>query len=116
MQIGTGVANQVVYMPPGGLSQQPYATLMGRPVMPVEYCATLGTVGDIILIDLSQWVLAKKRGGPQAAATAHLYFNTDEQAFRLVFRVDAQPWWASALTPYKGSNTQSCAVTLATRA
>lgn len=115
MQIGTGVANQVVYMPPGGLSQAPYATLMGRPVLPVEYCATLGTVGDIILVDLSQWVTAVKSGGPQSAVSMHLYFNTDEQAFRVTYRVDSQPWWAAALTPYKGSATQSCAVTLATR-
>ena len=71
MQIGTGVANQVVYMPPGGLSSAPYATLMGRPVLPVEYCATLGTVGDIILADLSQWVSAVKGGGPKNAVSMH---------------------------------------------
>lgn len=116
MQIGTGVANQVVYMPPGGLSQNPYATLMGRPVVPVEYCATLGTVGDIILVDLSQWATAVKSGGPKQAVSMHLYFDRDEQAFRVTYRLDSRPWWASALTPYKGSNTQSCAVTLATRA
>lgn len=116
MQIGTGVANQVVYMPPGGLSQAPYATLMGRPVMPVPYCATLGTVGDIILADLSQWVTAVKGGGPKQAVSMHLYFDRDEQAFRVTYRVDSQPWWPAALTPFKGSNTQSPAVTLATRA
>jgi len=115
MQIGTGVANQVVYMPPGGLSQAPYATLMGRPVMPVEFCATLGTVGDIILVDLSQWATAVKGGGPKQAVSTHLYFDRDEQAFRVTYRVDSQPWWPSALTPYKGTATQSCAVTLATR-
>lgn len=116
MQIGTGVANQVVYMPPGGLSQAPYATLMGRPVMPVEYCSTLGTVGDIALIDFSQWVSAVKAGGPTSAVSMHLYFATDENAFRTTYRLDSQPWWNSPLTPYKGSNTQSCAITLATRA
>jgi HK97 family phage major capsid protein len=116
MQIGTGVANQVVYMPPGGLSGAPYATLMGRPVMPVPYCATLGTVGDIILVDLSQWATAVKGGGPKQAVSMHLYFDRDEQAFRVTYRVDSQPWWPAALTPFKGSNTQSCAVTLATRA
>jgi len=115
MQIGTGVANQVVYMPPGGLSAQPYATLMGRPVLPVEYCATLGTVGDIILVDLSQWVAVTKSSGPQSDVSMHFYFDTDQQAFRMVFRIDAQPWWASALTPYKGTATQAPAVTLATR-
>lgn len=116
MQIGTGVANQVVYMPPGGLSAAPYATLMGRPVMPVEYCATLGTVGDIILVDLSQWVTAVKGGGPKSATSMHLYFDTEEMAFRTSYRLDSQPWWSAALTPYRGSNTQSPAVTLATRA
>lgn len=116
LQIGTGVANQLVYMPPGGLSQLPYATLLGKPVIPVEYCATLGTVGDIILVDLSQWVTAVKSGGPKSAVSMHLYFNTDEQAFRVTYRLDSQPWWPAAVTPYKGSNTQSCAVTLATRA
>ncbi len=116
MQIGTGVANQVVYMPPGGLSQAPYATLMGRPVMPVEYCSTLGTVGDIALIDFSQWVSAVKAGGPTSAVSMHLYFATDENAFRTTYRLDSQPWWNSPLTPFKGSNTQSCAITLATRA
>lgn len=116
LQIGTGVANQLVYMPPGGLSQLPYATLLGKPVIPVEYCATLGTVGDIILVDMSQWVTAVKSGGPKSAVSMHLYFNTDEQAFRVTYRLDSQPWWPAAVTPYKGSNTQSCAVTLATRA
>lgn len=116
LQIGTGVANQLVYMPPGGLSQLPYATLLGKPVIPVEYCATLGTVGDIILVDLSQWVTAVKSGGPKSAVSMHLYFNTDEQAFRVTYRLDSQPWWPAAVTPYKGSSTQSCAVTLATRA
>lgn len=116
MQIGTGVSNQVVYMPPGGLSSAPYATLMGRPVIPVEFCSTLGTVGDIILVDLSQWVTAVKGGGPMSAVSMHLYFDTDEMAYRTTWRFDSQPWWNSPLTPFKGSNTQSPAVTLATRA
>ncbi len=115
MQIGTGVANQVVYMPPGGLSAAPYATLMGRPVLPVEYCSTLGTVGDIILWDGSQWVSAVKSGGPKNAVSMHLHFDTDEMAFRTTYRLDSQPWWSAPLTPFKGSNTQSPAVTLATR-
>ncbi len=38
-----GTAGVPVYLPPGGISEKPYATLFGRPVIPVEYCATLGT-------------------------------------------------------------------------
>ena len=40
LAVGTGGAP--VYMPQNGMSASPYATLMGRPVIPVEYCATVG--------------------------------------------------------------------------
>jgi hypothetical protein len=45
----------------------------------------------------------------------HLFFNTDEQAFRTVMRIDVQPWWTAPLTPYQGNNTQSPTIALATR-
>ena len=48
--VGTG--GVPVYLPPGGLSESPYGTLMGKPVVPTEFNATLGTVGDIMLVDL----------------------------------------------------------------
>lgn len=113
MTLGIGTAGVVTYMPPGGLSGKPYATLMGAPVIETEWNATLGTVGDIILADMSQMVSISKT--MEAAQSMHLYFDTDETAFRVTFRLDAQPWWATALTPFKGSATQSCFVTLATR-
>ena len=46
----------------------------------------------------------------------HVKFDTDESTFRFVMRIDGQPERASALTPYKGSNTTSHFVTLQTRA
>jgi hypothetical protein len=51
MVIGTG--GVPVYLPPGGLSHAPFGTLMGRPVMPLEFCETLGTEGDIVLADVA---------------------------------------------------------------
>ena len=114
MTIGTGGAQLASYLPPGGMSQLPYGTLMGRPVMPVEWCSTLGTVGDIVLADLRHYVTATK-GQIESAMSIHLRFDYDESVFRFIFRIDGAPWWTAALTPYKGSNTQSCFVTLATR-
>lgn len=114
IQVGTG--GSTVYMPPGGLSQQPYGTLFGRPVIPIEQAATLGDQGDIMLADLSQYVLIDK-GGMQSASSIHVRFVNDESVFRFVYRVDGQPIWQSALTPYKGSaNTVSPFVTLDARA
>jgi HK97 family phage major capsid protein len=106
MSLGIGAAGVSAYMPPGGLSGKPYSTLMGAPVIEIEWCDTLGTSGDIILADMSQMVSISK-GGMETQSSMHLYFDSDQQAFRTTFRLDAQPWWATALTPYKGTATQS---------
>ncbi len=105
----------LVYMPPGGLSAAPYGTILGRPVVPIEYCATVGDEGDIILADLSQYVVVDK-GGVDQQSSIHVSFTTAETAFRIQYRVDGQPMWTSPLTPYKGTATVSPFVTLAERA
>ncbi len=112
MVIGTG--GVPVYLPPGGLADTPYARLKGRPVIPVEYCPMLGTVGDIILVNLNEYMLID-RGEPQQASSMHVAFTTDETAFRVTYRVDGHLLWKSALTPFKGSNTVGPVVALATR-
>lgn len=114
MTLGTGGSQSIVYMPAGGLSAKPYDTLKGRPVLSVEFCQQLGTEGDLILTDLST-VLSATKGGVAAASSIHLYFLTNEQAFRWVIRIDARPWWTSALTPKNGGPTQSNVVVLETR-
>ena len=114
IQVGTG--GGTIYMPPGGISGQPYGTLFGRPVVAVEQCQTLGDKGDIVLADLSQYLLIEK-SGMQSASSIHVKFTTDETAFRFVYRVDGQPLWEAALTPFTGSaNTLSPFVTLDARA
>ena len=88
---------------------------MGKPVIPIEQCQALGTAGDIILADMSQYVFAYRE--LQTAMSIHVYFTTDRSLFRFVMRVDGQPKLASAITPYKGgsSNSLSDFVTLETR-
>lgn len=107
MSLAVGTAGgQLTYMPPGGLSNAPYATLMGRPVVPIEQCQTLGTAGDVILADFSEYLMIEK-GGIQSASSIHVRFVNDETCFRFVLRIDGQPTWNTTLTPYKGSNTLS---------
>lgn len=113
--IGTGSAAALGYLPPGGLSAKPYATLFGRPVLPVEWCPALGSEGDVILADFRHYVTISK-GMVESALSIHLRFDYDESTFRFIFRVDGRPWWDAPLTPYKGSATQSAFVTLAERA
>lgn len=101
-----------VMMPAGGFSQAPYSTIFGRPLIPCEHSALLGTTGDIALVDLSQYILATKASGVKFDTSIHLYFDYDMTAFRAVYRVDGQPWWLSDLTPYNGGPTQSPFVVL----
>jgi HK97 family phage major capsid protein len=115
MTLGIGTAGVTTFMPPGGLSGAPYASLMGAPVMEVEFASTLGTVGDIALVDLTQ-IVSVTKGGMQSTASMHVYFTTDEQAFRTTYRLGAAPWQHSALTPFQGTNTQSPIVLLESRA
>lgn len=104
-----------VYLPAGGASASPYATLMGRPVIPVESCSTLGTQGDIILADLSQYMTVMKTGGVRSDVSVHLFFDYDVTAYKFSIRIAGMPVWGSAISPANGSNTLSCFVTLDTR-
>ena len=115
MNVAVGTSGQLVFMPPGGASVAPYGSLFGLPIIPTEFNATLGTVGDVILADWSQYKLANK-GGIQSASSMHVQFVTDQMAWRFTSRYDGQATWESALTPFKGTNTQSPFIALATRA
>ena len=108
------IGDKPVYIPAGGLSEKPYGTLFGRPVVPLEQCSAAGEVGDIILADIGQYLLIDK-GGVKAASSIHVRFLYDENVFRFIYRVDGQPIWNKTLTPYKGSATVSPFVTLAKR-
>ena len=115
MTLGIGAAGVPTYLPPGGLSQAPYGTLVGRPLVPTEFNATLGTQGDVIAADLGQ-MLSISKGGVAQAVSMHVQFLTDQVALRLIMRLNAGPWESAPITPFKGTATQSSFVTLDTRA
>lgn len=105
-----------VYMPSGGLADTPYARLKGRPVIPMQPCSQLGTLGDIILTDLTQYMALTKGTGIQEDVSIHLHFDQAIDTFRFIFRVTGQPLWNAVITPENGTNTYSWAVALETRA
>lgn len=113
MVVGTG--GVPVYLPPGGLASSPLATLYGRPVIPVEYCAALGTVGDIMLVDLGRYRVIRQASGPKFATSMHVRFVQGENTYRATYRVDGQPIPRTAITPKNGTNALSPFVALATR-
>ena len=116
LTLGSGTAVILLYRPPGygGNTDLGFGTLMGRPILPIEYCATLGTEGDIILTDLSEYLMIEK-GGVEQSSSMHVRFINDEMTFRWIYRLDGQPTRRTAITPFKGSATQSPYIALATR-
>ena len=108
------VGDKPVYIPAGSMANAPYSTLLGRPVIPLEQCAEVGETGDIILADLSQYLLIDK-GGINTASSIHVRFLYDEAVFRFIYRVDGQPLWHKSLKPFKGDATVSPFVALAPR-
>jgi len=107
-----------VWMATGANSVQasPYGNLLGRPIIVTQHAKTLGTQGDIMLADLTQYQSITKAGGITMATSMHLYFDADAVAFKATFRVDGQPKLAAAVSPANGSNTMSAFVQLDTRA
>lgn len=90
--------------------------IKGRPVIQVEYADTVGTKGDIALVDLSRYRLIRKSTGIQQASSMHVKFIEGEETFRAFWRVDGQPVPRTAMTPFKGSDKLSPFVVLDTRA
>lgn len=104
MTMGTSGAQQVVYIPPGGLATSPNSKLMGLDVVPLEYCNAYGTKGDIALVRMKGMVSITK-GGINETASSHVDFMRDQTAIRFVQRVDARPMYDTPTKAYKGADS-----------
>lgn len=105
---------QFVYMPPNGLSAQPFGTLLGRPVISNEHASAVGALGDIAFVDPTEYFWME-RDGLRQATSVHVRFEYDEMAFKFTWRCNGMPSWYEAATPAKGSTKRSPYVTLAAR-
>lgn len=114
MNVAVGTGGVPVFLPAGGAAQAPFSTLFGRPIIEIEQASAIGDAGDIMLADMSQYLVAEK-GGVQFAMSIHVQFVNDELVLRWIIRIDGQPTWNAALTRYKGANTKSPFVVLAAR-
>jgi len=90
-------------------------TLLTKPVIFTEKLEPLGTKGDIMLCDFTQYAIGL-RGDLRFESSIHVHFQTDEIAHRIIARVDGMPLWDSALTLEDGSTTVGPFVALEDRA
>ncbi|HUV67382.1 MAG TPA: phage major capsid protein [Sedimentisphaerales bacterium] len=91
------------------------STLDGRPAFASEFCKTIGTSGDLILGNWTQY-LEGTLTGQNSAESIHVRFVNHERCFKFWLENDGKSWWTAALTPNQSATTLSPFVTLATRA
>jgi HK97 family phage major capsid protein len=89
-------------------------SLLGIPVVVSSKAQPVGTEGDVILADLSKFIVGL-RSEIQIESSAHFAFDSHEVAFRLVLRLDSADSMTKPLTPRYSSSTLGWCVTLATR-
>ena len=109
-----------IYIAPGGFGSQmnstPYATLLGRPVIPlIGGMPALGDVGDILFCDLSYYYMIRKAAGVKSATSIHLHFDKEITSFRFSLRLDGKCPFNSPVTTEYGSYQMSAFVALEAR-
>jgi len=94
-------------------------TCLGRPIIVSEHCAAVGTTGDILLVDLSQYLIADRpmiiSSSREATYSSNTYgFLQDQTCWKLTLRVDGQPIVSAPYTPKRGGSTVSPFIALST--
>lgn len=89
-------------------------TLLTRPVVFTEKVPSLGDLGDISLIDFSQYTVGMRQE-VILDKSKHVGWSTDESGYRAILRVDGMGRWSGPVTPKNGASLSWC-VTLAERA
>jgi HK97 family phage major capsid protein len=107
------VNNYLVFQPAMflGIAGAVPASIFSYPILFTEKTPALGTKGDLMLVDLSQYIIGL-RSDLSIAKSVDAYFDTDEVGFRIVARVDGQSLWNAPITPVNGTNTLSWCVIL----
>lgn len=113
MSLSVGTGGSAIWLTNG--QDGPPMRILGRPVLFTEKVPTLGDAGDIVLADMSHYLIGDRQA-IQADTSPHYRFQTDMTSMRFIERVDGRPWLQSAITPRTGSNTLSPFVQLAARA
>lgn len=116
MALPVGTGGSAVMIAPGAGNAAPQMTLLGRPlIFSRKAPATLGTAGDINLVDFSYYGIGDRQD-VRVDTSEHTRFLQDDTVFKVIERVDGQPLLLSALTPENGGSTLSAFINLETRA
>lgn len=83
--------------------------MMGRPVILTEKCPTLGSKGDLVLVDWSQYALGMRKEITIERSNAPGW-TEDATDWRTIIRLDGQGKWNAPVTPKNGDTLSWCVV------
>lgn len=82
------------------------STLFGIPIVFTGKTPALGAKGDLMLVDLSYYLI-KDGSGPFIAASEHVLFKQNKTVIKVFWNVDGKPWVVSPLTLENGTTKVS---------
>lgn len=85
----------------GSIASQSPGRLYGLPLIISEKVSTLGTEGDLMLTDFSNYIIGDLHG-LRIEESMHFKFGTDKRVWRIIKRVDGKPWLKEQITPKNG--------------
>jgi HK97 family phage major capsid protein len=97
LQLADGANRAIFISIDQGVTKKPTWSLLGRPVYPTEKVPALGTKGDLCLIDPALYVIGD-RMQVEIAASEHVNFLKNQMTWRVVERLDGQPWLSGPIT------------------
>lgn len=103
-----------LYVPAGAFGNEA-GKILGHDVVPVEQANAVGEAGDIAFIDATQYLIVEKVSGITKQASMHMYFDTDQVAFKFSYRVGGRPEWMNTIAGAKSTITRSPYVMLGAR-
>jgi HK97 family phage major capsid protein len=101
--------------PASGLKDAPGGMLLGIPIVISEHCSTLGTEGDIVLVNARGYYGIYHSTSLRFDSSIHVHFAQDISAFRWIMRVGGMPFLQNPVSPKNGSLTYSDFIALQTR-
>jgi HK97 family phage major capsid protein len=114
MSLNVGTGGVPMWIPGNSLANEPNDKVLNKPLLEVEQAVTVGDANDIMLIDPTQYMLARK-GGARVDLSMHVMFIYGEWVLRFMFRLDGNTWWSSAITPANDGDTLGPFIGLAER-
>jgi len=99
-----GTAGALVYQP--SVVEDRPDTLLGRPIFYSEFASKLGDAGDLMLLNMSQYLEGVYQP-LQSAESIHVRFDRHETMLKFWLRNAGAPWWRVPLTPEQSTVTLS---------